>query len=186
MALGSRPTSRSIMARLIPIAVKYSTAGSAANCCRSAIPQRHGDEQHGGQDFDQRIPRADADAAVGAPTAQYQPAQQRNVVPDSDPVAAGRAVRGWPQQRFVRRDPIDDDVQKRADRQPQHGDHERSVGAIASALPDGKMSARASSDQRGGASGTEVTFSLKITGGEDRVGRTRPTRHSRTCTSNRY
>ena len=37
MTLGNRPTSRSIIDRLIPIAVKYSSAGSAANWCSSPI-----------------------------------------------------------------------------------------------------------------------------------------------------
>ena len=187
MALGSRPTSRSIMARLIPIAVKYSTAGSAASCCRSA----------------NRIATATNSTAVNSSTSGYRAlirTRQSAHRPRStsqpstgmlcrfpDPVAAGRAVRGRPQQRFVRRDPMDHHVQKRADRQAQQGDHD-DQRRHARALPDAVSTHRrvrrtdgapVIADQRWPSSGiTSFTFHGAPVGSEQvgrRVAR-RPTR----------
>jgi hypothetical protein len=54
---------------------------------------RDRDEQDRGAGFDQRVAGADPGAAVGAPAAEHQPAEDRDVVPVPDRVAALRAVR---------------------------------------------------------------------------------------------
>ena len=76
-------------------------------------------EQHGGQQLDGRVADRERLPAGAAAAAQQQPAEHRDVVAGLDRRLAVRAVRARTQQRLLAREPVDDDVQERPDRQAE-------------------------------------------------------------------
>src|SRR5262245_25847621 len=79
----------------------------------------HGDQR--GQRFDNWVLWRNRGTAIGTPSTERQPACQRNVVKPAQRLAALRAPRGRPRQRFASWQTVDAYVEKAA-----HAEAERS------------------------------------------------------------
>ena len=80
--------------------------------------QRHEREQHPGGRLDDRVADGDRRGARGAAAAQHDPAEHGHVVPGPDRGVAVRAA-ALPQQRDSRGHAVGDDVEERADHEPE-------------------------------------------------------------------
>jgi hypothetical protein len=84
-----------------------------------------GEPQERRDELDRRVAAADRDAAVAAPTAQEQPGDDRHVVVRAHRRAAARARRARRDEREAGRQAIRDDVEERADDEPEEGGGEK-------------------------------------------------------------
>src|SRR5262245_47379067 len=77
-------------------------------------------EQQAREQFHQKITGGDGRAAIGAPGAQRNPGDERNVEKPGDRIAAVRTMRRWGYHAQSTRHPMDADVEKAADHRAEH------------------------------------------------------------------
>ena len=117
-------------------AAKYSHAPSGGTAAgigpphageeRDAVDVRHDldqeqpDERQPGEEFDPEVAAGERRLAEPAPAAEAEVADERQVVREPDRPQARPAPRPRPEDAPLERQPGDQDVQKAADRQPEH------------------------------------------------------------------
>ena len=86
---------------------------------RRAVAQRQAEKDQGRQQLQGRVARRDGRAAAAAAPAQDEIGEHRHVLERRDGAAAGRTARPRPHHRLAARQPVDHDVEERADHQAE-------------------------------------------------------------------